>query len=223
MHKVLESDQLVGHVNKIIDCFCSLLKTADVSAYESNKRAGKIIIQNDKLDEEDESLPADRPAALQRDPYKPFIEITQENEVLQLIKGFKTILNHCLGILTAEDEAAALQQERLQSLGQVDDRQSGLMGWLFGPRTIVNEDANRQLKEAVAEKSDMILIACLSCFNDLDVFRAREFFFTSLGMFGFNEDDRSTIEKKVRDGVGLDWFAQRSESTEQKFQRYLKD
>jgi len=97
------------------------------------------------------------------------------------------------------------------------------MGWLFGPRTIVNEDANRQLKEAVAEKSDMILTACLSCFNDLDVFRAREFFFTSLGMFGFNEDDRSTIEKKVRDGVGLDWFAQRSESTEQKFQRYLKD
>jgi len=42
----------------------------------------------------------------------------------------------------------------------------------------------------------MILSACLNCWNDFDVFRAREFFFTSLGMFGFNDEDRSTVEKR---------------------------
>ena len=48
----------------------------------------------------------------------------------------------------------------------------------------------------------MILSACLNCWNDLDAFRAREFFFTKLGMFGYNEDDLSTIGKRFRDGYG---------------------
>ena len=52
MQKVLSIEQLVGHVNTLVGCFCSLLQIADVSAYESHKRAGKLIILNDKPDEQ---------------------------------------------------------------------------------------------------------------------------------------------------------------------------
>ena len=62
MHKVLETERLVGHVNTLIDCFCNLLQIADVSAYDSNTRAGKTIILDARHDEEDDGQPAERPA-----------------------------------------------------------------------------------------------------------------------------------------------------------------
>ena len=140
MQKVLQTEQLVGHVHTLIDVFCNLLQIVDVSAYESHKRAGKLIAASDKSDESVDTQSSVRQhSALSLDD----LVIEHENEVLQLIEGFETILNHCLGIVTAEDTEAARQQERLQQLGAANNSESGLFGWLFGSNPIINFDVNR--------------------------------------------------------------------------------
>ena len=75
---------------------------------------------------------------------------------------------------------------------------------------------------AVAEKSDQILSACLNCWNDLDAFRAREFFFTKLGVFGFNEDDMVTIDKRLKDNQGHGKKGKASRSSNKKPKSHLQ-
>ena len=52
MQKVLPTHTFIEKVVKMIECFCKLLRIADVSAYESNVRAGKTII-NDKSEDDE--------------------------------------------------------------------------------------------------------------------------------------------------------------------------
>jgi len=115
-----------------------------------------------------------------------------------LIEGFKDILDHCLGTKKAEQtqEQRELDQ-RLQQLGAERNQDRGFFKWLFGSSQQSYDDANALLKDAVAEKAQAILTACLSCWNDVDVFRAREYFFTTLGMFAYNDEDRSTVKKRL--------------------------
>ena len=51
--------------------------------------------------------------------------------------------------------------------------------------------------------SGRILNACIRCWNDIDVYRAREFFFTTLGMFSYHDDDKSAIERQMRSDESL--------------------
>lgn len=67
----------------------------------------------------------------------------------------------------------------------------------FGDSEEVNDDVNEELKQAIFDKKEKILSACLNCWNDFDVFRAREYFFTTLGTFSYNDEDRNAIEKKI--------------------------
>ena len=52
MQKILETECLVEHANKMIKCFSDLLQRSDVSSYESNKRAGQTYIMDDELEQE---------------------------------------------------------------------------------------------------------------------------------------------------------------------------
>ena len=54
------------------------------------------------------------------------------------------------------------------------------------------------LKDKIYEKSEIILTACINCWNDIDIYRAREFFFTTLGMFSYNVEDKILIEKQIK-------------------------
>jgi len=74
----------VPHVESLINCFCGLLEKADVTLYESNKRAGKTLLGTDELDEEDEAYMAAAPADWKNgvDSREANIVINQENEIL---------------------------------------------------------------------------------------------------------------------------------------------
>lgn len=89
-------------------------------------------------------------------------------------------------------------------LGQEDTSRRGLwtkmIGFsFFGDSLEVNGGVvvNEELKQAIFDKKEKILSACLNCWNDFDVFRAREYFFTTLGTFSYNDEDRNVIEKKI--------------------------
>jgi len=53
MQKVIDRTKLVEHVESLINCFCELLELADVSAYESNQRAGRTLIGAHDLEDDD--------------------------------------------------------------------------------------------------------------------------------------------------------------------------
>ena len=62
----------------------------------------------------------------------------------------------------------------------------------------IQPESNAAIREAIFSKSDIILTACINCWNDVDIFRAREFFFTALGMFSYNVEDKMSIEKQFK-------------------------
>ena len=54
------------------------------------------------------------------------------------------------------------------------------------------------MKDTIYEKSEIILTACINCWNDIDIYRSREFFFTTLGMFSYNTEDKLTMERHFK-------------------------
>lgn len=80
MQKVIAVDQLVPHVESLIDCFCWLLNRADVTLYESNKRAGKAFITTDNNDEDDGRAAVLADQGDKRETNR--VVINQENEIL---------------------------------------------------------------------------------------------------------------------------------------------
>lgn len=55
------------------------------------------------------------------------------------------------------------------------------------------------LKTAIFNKTEDLLSACISCWNDFDVYRAREYFFTTLGIFSYNEEDNDKLQKNIEE------------------------
>ena len=55
-----------------------------------------------------------------------------------------------------------------------------------------------QLRNAVFDKADDILSACIHCWNDVDVYRAREYFSTTLGVFSYQNEDRERLERQIK-------------------------
>jgi len=47
------------------------------------------------------------------------------------------------------------------------------------------------------------LEACINCWNDIDVYRARDYFFTTLGIFSFHDEDRERLERQIKSELNL--------------------
>ena len=87
-------------------------------------------------------------------------------------------------------------------LGRAMETDRSIIGSILGFFSSSNDDADDEysqvLKAAVVKKADMILRACLNCWNDLDIFRAREYFFTTFGMFPYQNEDKVSIERLIK-------------------------
>lgn len=55
------------------------------------------------------------------------------------------------------------------------------------------------VKRALFDEISKILLGCLNCWNDLDVFKVRECFFTRLGIFPYHEKDAEKINDNIRE------------------------
>jgi len=110
---------------------------------------------------------------------------------VQLLEGFLHILDHCLGTKRKDDGMEEQEQLRnRQLLGRDLGRNRGfldsLLGMFSSEGEVIHQEVDEALKDKIYEKSERILSACINCWNDIDIYRAREFFFTTLGMFSYN-------------------------------------
>lgn len=101
------------------------------------------------------------------------------------------------------DEDEEFKQEQLKELGKKTNDQSESYG-IFSFFSKSNErkrDESEQLtvKKALFEQISKILLGCLNCWNDLDVFKVRECYFTRLGIFPFHEKDSERILDNIRE------------------------
>ena len=55
------------------------------------------------------------------------------------------------------------------------------------------------MKRALFDQISKILLGCLNCWNDLEVFKVREVYFTRLGIFPYHERDSERILDNIRD------------------------
>ena len=154
-------------------------------------------------EEEDEGLNRSHKPSQDKENEEPKIVINQENDIVQLLEGFLNILDYCLG-KKREDESLEEQNiiRNRQLLGRDNQGNRNLLErfiTIFSSEgEQIQPESNAAIREAIFEKSDTILTACINCWNDIDIFRAREFFFTALGMFSYNVEDKMSIEKQFK-------------------------
>ena len=125
--------------------------------------------------------------------------INQENDIVAIIGGFKVIMNHCLRI-DDEDENEDNFEELLKDLGKetVNSNAGFTLFGLFGSKKEVQRtDVEKDVKLAVFEEMQQILLACLNCWNDIDTFRVRNYYFTRMGIFGYESLDDKKMEEKI--------------------------
>ena len=195
---------LAQYIRSLVDTFADLLKKADISAYDIQIRAGKNFINmGDGEEEEEEGLTRPHKPSQDKENEELKIVINQENDIVQLLEGFLNILDYCVG-KKREDESLEEQNiiRNRQLLGRDNQGNRNLLERFIGIFSSEGEqiqpESNAAIREAIFDKSDTILEACINCWNDIDIFRAREFFFTKLGMFSYNVEDKMSIEKQFK-------------------------
>lgn len=217
MQKLISPEVLAIHVGSLVDTFAQLLNKADISAYDIQVRAGKNLLSGvgEADEDEEEAGEADeegskviiRASQLDNGEELNFV-INQENDIVQLLEGFLQILDHCLGTKRRYDSLE--EQEILrnrQLLGRDRLRNRGIFDGFFGIFSSETEETQPEmsavLQDKIYEKSEIILTSCINCWNDIDIYRSREFFFTTLGMFSYNVDDKIQMEKQIKSDEGV--------------------
>lgn len=94
------------------------------------------------------------------------------------------------------------EQEKLMMLGRVENTRRNVIMNVFSfffDDTLENiDDVNQTLRSAIVDKADSILSATVNCWNDIDIFRAREYFFTTMGLFTYHDEDKEKLEKQIK-------------------------
>ena len=113
MREISSSEKQVHHIKTMFQCFCDLLHCCDVSAYtkEHKKKTGPS--QNGKYVNTFEM-----PANVGNSKKQYELQITQDNDIVQIIEGFKVILKDCLKIKDDISEDEEFKQEQLKELGK---------------------------------------------------------------------------------------------------------
>ena len=74
-----------------------------------------------------------------------------------------------------------------------------LFGFFGGKKEVQRTDVDKDVKSAVFEEIQQILLGCLNCWNDIDTFRVRNYYFTRMGIFGYGYLDEKKMEEKIHD------------------------
>ena len=220
MREITSSERQVAHIKTLFQCFCDLLHCCDVSAYtkEHKKRAGPSGSHaQDSQYASTFEMPATNAGNMKK---QGNLQITQDNDIVQIIEGFKVILKDCLKIKDDITEDEEFKQEQLKELGKKtnDTNESYGLFSFFSKSSERKRDETETLtvKRALFDQISKILLGCLNCWNDLDVFKVRECFFTRLGIFPFHEKDAEKISDNLRDYCNEHGYQLMHEVEEQK-------
>ena len=152
----------------------------------------------------------DDPDSVYRD--LPEKKIKNDNEIITIITGFKTILKQVMRYEEPDqfvDETPG--EERKTTVTDVVQQNSWLSSWYSEePDIEVTELYPKKKYDKIQlscfEELEAVLLGCLNCWNDLDVFRLekRERFFSRLGIFPYQDTDRTMMQAKIDTGGELE-------------------
>ena len=70
----------------------------------------------------------------------------------------------------------------------------GFLGNMFGKgENFFVSDVFAEVKKSVQEKLKYILIACMYCWNHMQIFEWNDYHFTRYGMFSYNHEDKKKM------------------------------
>lgn len=121
LKEIVASDKIVNNIKILFQCFCDLLHCCDVSAYNKDQnKKHQSSAENQYVNTTNMSSGATG--------LKKRLVITVDNDIVQLIEGFKVILKDCLKIKDGMSEDEEAQQEQLKALGKKTNDQSESYG-----------------------------------------------------------------------------------------------
>jgi len=222
LKEIMTSEKQVENISMLFQCFCDLLHCCDVSAYTKEHKKKATSSNPDSQYINTFEMPS-TVANLKKDRK---LVITQDNDIVQIIEGFKVILKDCLKVKDGVDEDEEFKQEQLKELGKKTQDQSENYGIFsfFSKSSERKRDESEQLtvKRALFDQISKILLGCLNCWNDLEVFKVRECYFSRLGIFPFHERDSERILDNIRDYCNEHGYRLNPEEQEQKIETLAK-
>ena len=134
--------------------------------------------------------------------------INQENDITSIIGGIQIILNTCLEIKqddksseTEQDEDGLDAEEKLRrlKLNQETKNNKGFFSLFSGnENNYFQTDKFEDVKKVIHDKIQNILIACIYCWNHLDLFDWNDYHFTRFGMFAYHNEDNKRINNMLK-------------------------
>lgn len=65
---------------------------------------------------------------------------------------------------------------------------------IIGPR-----DPNQEVKEAIFKEMQNILVSCINIWNDFDLYKVRNYFFSRMGVFPYHKDDDKRMDQQINE------------------------
>jgi hypothetical protein len=114
-----------------------------------------------------------------------------------IIHGLKSLLSTCLGITDESEAFEDTIEDQLKDLGkasQVEANSYSIFNLFRAKEVAGPRDPNKVVKEAIFNEMKNIIVSCINIWNDSDLYRVRNYFFTRMGVFPYHRDDDKRMD-----------------------------
>ena len=73
----------------------------------------------------------------------------------------------------------------------------GFFGLWGGKKETTIVDTSQKIKDAIFDNLQFILLSCLKCWNETDLYKVRDLFLTRLGVFPYHRADETRMVHKI--------------------------
>lgn len=183
-------------MKSLMECYCELLKKVDVTIYSTQSEQQSLL-----NDERNVSFKRNQRPQTQRegtmviskeqktqklkDP-SHFI-INAESDIFELLKGF----NHVLSICLAKDPGLTQTSDDFEVIQREEETMFGRLRQFMGAAIEVKIHENDLAKQYAQNNFSVFIVACLNCWNSLDIFQWKDYFFTRNGILPYVREDDS--------------------------------
>jgi hypothetical protein len=125
----------------MLQCYCSLLKIIDVSGFQN------------------QSFKSFKLKQIERNFF-----ISQETDIVTIVKGLENLLGHCLGITREKDINEEIEDQLKDLKGANSNDKASSWFWFQGGKEVsAPSDPNENLKKEIwgAKNTENLLLSCL--------------------------------------------------------------
>ena len=133
--------------------------------------------------------------------------INQENDIIAVVNGLKSIMNNCLGIIDEFENVEDAIEDQLKNLGKQNTQDTKGQGWFnwWGTKQETGPaDPNQLINNSIFLQMQNIILSCLNIWGDLDLYRVRDFHFTRMGVFPYHKEDDKRMDHLIMGKIPVD-------------------